>query len=1134
MDSHLVAHVLANTFNPDATVRNESESRLAALELQPGFASSLLQIAVVLPADQLPIKQAAVLRLKHLIRQHWDLDRDWGETKQEEEAEEEEEDGKQAAAAASEPSPLSEQDRSVIRSNMFAAIVHQSSPLLRVQLLECVVAMLRAERAEAWPELLPAILATLRSGDGHRMHAALLVLCVLYKRWLFVSGKDRNAVVDALTAAVMPVLLPIFQHAAGQDSAEACDMLAVLCKIFFLSTQMRISPALRPAASALPFYQLLIATLQRPTPQPLLVAFTASTSLPPHKHPLWKAKKWALHALVRSFSRWGQPAQVKEKALKPFAAFFSAKVAPPAFAAIIAVLRERKEGQWVSSRVCQLSFVFLSYSLRSPELRRLLQRNLSFLIRDCVLPVLCLTADDIRLFLHDPHEFIRQSLDLAEEFHDPRVAAANLLVDLVKADARRQSSEALTLSLQLVASLCAAQAERRDSEEAIVMKEGALRLLGALRPVLLKEEAMLPTVESLLAQYAVPELSSPHGFMRSRALHLLGRYSKLDWQDSERQADSIVRVCSCLHPSNALPVRLEAAACISRLVRNEAVLSFIQPQIPLVLSTFFSLMDEIGTEDVISTMQTLLGHIGEEVEPFAAEIVQRLTSMCLQLLHAQDDDDESRLAAAEGLRTISAVFYALGPKPAVVNAIEPITHPLITAVCLSGDDSAQEFFEDGVELVHCIIDHAAAISPFMWRAFPALVAAYYSFASDYLQHIAAVTDLYTAQGGEAFVSGSRVVTGDAAEEGSSGLDIVTRLVLHIWRGGEQGPQDDTQAVAQQYACKMLESVLAHHRGRVDFLLPLLLRLVTGPLLAVTARKEKKQWTPLILSLLDVLAGLCYYSPAAFIALLQSAQLLQPVFNVWMSYVDSAAIATSFHHQRMAVIALSSLSCLPLSSLPAVLRDAFPEVVTLQVKRLAGLIELYRLADEEERQEEEEFQANGADDADDDDDFDGEIWTGDAEDEEAAAGAAEGGGGRQGGRQGARGGGDDGKAMAQGKDEEGAEEAEGEEEGGDGDMRQWEDWAREHDQQEVDEAHFPSPLDDVDEFVAFEQQMQRLREREPDWFRRYDGGLKKEKKVGEAYEAVMAKAKEMREKQEEERRKEAEGEESKAGDEEKSA
>ena len=1086
MDPHLLAQVLSQTFLSDTSLRHQAELQLSQLEPQPGYPSTLLHITV-LPTLPFPIKQAAILRLKHLIERHWDPPAPPSPSS-----------STPNPAFSSSPSPspsppssitLSPTDRHLIRDNLFESIVtHHSTPLIRVQLLQCMKPVIRADWPTQWPHLLPTLLSALSSPSTSpppRVYAALLSLCLLYKRWVFVEAKRRDDPIDALTRDAFPPLLPIFQALSTADTVEAHEALRVVCRIVFLATQMRLPLYLRSPAHASPFLTLLIHTITRPIPPALLTAYqsTNPSTSSPHSYPLARAQRWAMNALTRIFSRWGQPLSVKDKALKPFATYFSSKVALPTFTAVLSILHRQRDGGYTPPKLSQLCYVYLSNALKLQSLRRLMQDNLTFLIEQAILPVLCLTTDDVQLFVHDPHEFIRQSLDLMEEYHDPRVAACNFLLDLVQVDARRHSNAALQTALALITRIFHDTATHPTDERGIIIKEGAMRMLGALRQVLIKDEAHYPTIERLLTTGVLPELSSPHGFVRSRAISLLGRYSKLPWQGKAAQADAIRFICQNLQPPNALPVRLESAAAVSRLVRDEAVMEWLKPQIPLIFATFFALMDEIGNEEVISTLQALLGQVGEDVEPYAAEVVTRLTTMCLTLLHSPEEDDESRLAASEALRTISAVLYALGPKPAVITAVESVTYPLIERVVLNAEGA--EDFEDGLELIHCIIDHSSHVSPFMWRIFPRIVAAFSTYASDHLQQIAAVTDLYTALGGEAFAAGSAIVQGD--EEGRSGLDVVVRLVLDVWRGGEQGPKGDEQEIHQQYACKMLESILAHHKGRVDHLVPLLLRLTTTLLLALTALPDKKAHTSLILSLLDVVAALTLYHPPTLLHLLTSTSLLQPVFNVWMSYVDSDAITHSFHHQRMAMLALSTLTALPFATLPPLLRSAMPDVITLQVKRLAGMVELYRQVEEEERDEE------GKDEeGDDDDEYEGGLF----DEDEVEEGGEEGEGKEE--------------AMGEGEGEEGEEEATEEEQ-----LAKWEELVKEHDQNEVDEAHFPTPLDDVDEFVHFAAALQQLQQQEPAFYAKYLHSVQKEKKIAQAYQAVLDKAEEQKKKMEEE-------------------
>ena len=326
------------------------------------------------------------------------------------------------------------------------------------------------------------------------------------------------------------------------------------------------------------------------------------------------------------------------------------------------------------------------------------------------------------------------------------------------------------------------------------------------------------------------------------------------------------------------------------------------------------------------------------------------------------------------------------------------------------------------------------------------------------------------------MANSRIVQGN--EEVGSPLDAVMRFVLSLWKAGDAAATvTDQQLINQQYACKMVESILAHHKGRVDHLIPLLFQMTTGPLLHLSEQKGNR-YAPLVLGLLDVLSALCMYAPAGFVQQVEGQGLTQRVFNVWMSYIDHQVMTTSFHHQRMSMIALSHLVSLGPSALPPLLREALPTVLTLQVKRLGGMIELYKIAEEEEKAEEE------WDPDEEDDEYDGGAW--DDDDVEGEEGGGE----------------DGGKEEAMGEEDEKTGD-------GEDDLKTWEDIAAEHDQNQVDEAHFPSPIDEVDEFVAFEKAMEALKEKDAVFYGKYQLSVQREAKVRVVYEAVMAKAEEQR-------------------------
>ena len=1092
----LLATVLSHTFDNDANVRQAAETQLATIESQPGYPSTLLHICV-LPLP-LPIKQAAALRFKNRIKRQWLL------------LEGEEEAGEAGRVG------LSAEDKRVIKENLYQAIITQEQPLIRIQLLESLRCIVDTDWPADYPSLEPSIAATLvnwQHVDPSILHASLLALYILYRRFLYLVPERRDPILDHLNQNLAPAVLALLQHYNAHDTAIANEITHAAIKLLSRATFSRLSPNFRTLTPLVqPLYHQLLTTLRRPSPLP-----TAEQLQSADQSPLWKAKKWAIRMLNRTLIRWAQPKDVTTtgkdtKALKRFALLYQSKVEPTVFTTVIELLQQYSVRQcWLSPQVLDMLYIHCSFSLKQQTFRRLMQKNLRFLIEQAIFPVLCLTAADVRLFVSDPHEYIRQDLDITGEYSDPRLAACNLVIDLVSVDGTRRSSEALTLSLALVQRVLTSGG---DTQQAIIEREGAMRMLGALRTVVLKQDELQPPVEQLLITAVLPALYSPHGFVRSRALWTLGRYSKLNFQHRDKLTEALVRTCQLL-TGDELPVRLSAAQSLTRLVRNKELLAMVRSSpesMAAIFSSFFELLDELGNHEVITTLQVLVGKLREDVEPYLMDLVHRLVTMFMSLSSAEDDDDDAQLAASGALTTLAAVFSALADKPDAVQRAEPLLHPVIKATVV--DDS--EFFEQGTEIINGVISYSTTVSPFLWSVYPHILTAYTKgHAFDMLTEIAMTADCYVRYGGEGFVQGSKVVAGRSEEGVGSALDVLVMLIVEIWKkmgGLVDGSKPDSEAeVHCQLAVKLVECILANHKGRVDHLYPLFFNMLTQPLLQLTGGKHKKKHQRLILALLDGVGALCYYSPTMFLSHCESAALTQPLFNVWMSYVDNDAICTHFHHLRMACIALSHLSTLPLAALPPLLRQAYPELVTLLIKRLRSAIDLYEVMREEDEMQEREYEEMGGSDEDDDDyggmlnsDMDGEGEDGD------------GGGG--------------GEELLVDDDEHKGEMGDHDTKDGGGDwgdsteeqQLRWESLAADFDQEQVESADFSSAIDEVNEFVAFEESLQRLKEREVEWWAKWERSVKREPKVAAALEKVLKEA-------EESRKREAEADENESDD-----
>jgi hypothetical protein len=98
-------------------------------------------------------------------------------------------------------------------------------------------------------------------------------------------------------------------------------------------------------------------------------------------------------------------------------------------------------------------------------------------------------------------------------------------------------------------------------------------------------------------------------------------------------------------------------------------------------------MKEIEYDDLLRALQVLIQKFAVEIVPFAAGLVQRLAENFFHLLQADEEDDNSALAASECLVTIETILISVSKLPDVWQLyaqIEPTIMPLLVRL-LSND-----------------------------------------------------------------------------------------------------------------------------------------------------------------------------------------------------------------------------------------------------------------------------------------------------------------------------------------------------------------------------------------------------------------------------------------------------------------
>jgi hypothetical protein len=154
--------------------------------------------------------------------------------------------------------------------------------------------------------------------------------------------------------------------------------------------------------------------------------------------------------------------------------------------AVAGFLKFHAQTGLATNPILQSCFVFLSDAITHSRLYKPLKPHLNFIMFESLLPVLCLTKDDLHTWSTDPHEFVRKSLDVMEEFVDPRVSGSGLLTELIRVRTRDTLNPCLSAIASIVNTYAAAPNEKKN----YIQKEGALRMFGNMRKLLLSKKEL--------------------------------------------------------------------------------------------------------------------------------------------------------------------------------------------------------------------------------------------------------------------------------------------------------------------------------------------------------------------------------------------------------------------------------------------------------------------------------------------------------------------------------------------------------------------------------------------------------------------------------------------------------------------
>jgi hypothetical protein len=915
MDLQAIHAALASTLSANQAERHAAEASLKQLEPAAGFLSALCTVVSTaeVAAD---IRHSASIYFKNLVQKHWEHEQGVLEEGQEP------------------PSVVfQENEKASIRASMLDAIscaTPQTRPMMVESLRKICACDFPKKMGSFVQEIAGRLAPTL---PPQQIFSGVLALRAVTKNFEYKKLEIRMQLNDimAVTFPAMAVLLEATLNVAVGDE-HAAEMQKAMLKTIWSCVQQSIPLYLQDPNMFAQWMSFLYRVIERPVPPETAHSSDDAPSV------FWKCRRWSAKIVQRIFSKYGNP-KVCAKQMDgrhgkegevAIARVFHDHLASRFLTLFMQVLSTKAQGVYLLERFVVEAINYIVIAVTLAETWKFLRPNVMPLVCQVLFPMMCFDDRDAELWADDPTEFVRKTYDVMEDFESQRVASSNLIIDLCK---KRTKSCLMPILEFCVKQLSDYQAGTGSPRA----KDGAMYCIGALANQLQEQGTFAQQLGWLLSNHVAPEFKSPHGHLRSRACWISAELVDTVSKDPAFFQSTVSAVIGLLRDKE-LPVRFQAAVALRMLIYDgekgaarAEVKDAVGQVLPQLLQELFNLMDEVGSDELIATMDVLIESYADQMAPYAQGLCQRLAEHFLRLASLQGDEanEESSLAACQCCSAITTLLESVKKTPELYHSLEPSLVPLIGQV-LSPDKDGEyqfmEFMEDALEILTYLTYYSPTISPAVWSLYKPLTSSFFEWAFDYLSNINMSMDNYISRGNEVFLS----------DPGH--IELVCRMVEKVMTGDESSERDVVEG------CKLLESLVLNCKGRIDPYIPPLVGLVVKRFQG----EVKKEFCRT--ELLKALANCLYYGAELVLRALEDHGATGFMFQTWFTAIvqskeeeleDGSKVQekTHFkgvHDRKVCILGLSSILRVPAASLPPTVQGGLGHIVAAAVTLLQDI------------------------------------------------------------------------------------------------------------------------------------------------------------------------------------------------------
>ncbi|KAI9278056.1 armadillo-type protein [Sporodiniella umbellata] len=898
MDQNTAYQLFLATYHPSPEVHKQAETNIRNVESLEGFLPTVLCIQAE-ENYELGARQAAAIYFKNCIYSNWERE------------------------------SINANDKTAIRNNIFQVLM-TAPPTAQIHLSASLHKILCVDFPDQWPSFMQELEKLLMSDQIRGVHVGLIGLYELIKVFQWKAAENREPLYN-IVAVVFPVMQNICLKLLELESA---DILILALKIYHSSAHIELPPCFEDQMTHLvPWCSLFIKIVEKPITIP-------NGTVDFEKYVWWGTKKWAYRCLNLLMDKYS--AQSNTSFIEGFA--------PNILTAYLQQLDGwMKKEVYISEKCLALSADFLCEAIKHKATWKIMKDYVDMLVSQFIFPLACFSTKDEMLWTENPADYVHRKNEIFEQSNIPQQNIALLLVDLI----RNRKSQTFIPTLNFINSILS-----RDLSENGREKDGALYMIGALSPTILRSKSVRAMMESFFMNHVLPEFKSEFPFLRARACELVKRFEGLGFISEENLSHIYVQTLDCLR-DHELPVQVQAVLALQQIVRNEKAREATGPHLAFIIQTLIGLMNQIDTDVLVTALEEFVETFNEQLSPYAVELCKQLSDTYVHLLEdfssrendvavvGNEDAFNGKIVTAMSI--IETIQRLISDPENSAETISKIEQAILPSIQLTIENRVYALYNEVFEMIAFCVLASQQVSQPMWAIFELC---YKTFKEDGegFQHYAGqmVPCLYSfvTLGKDVFISNEQARLAI--------FDIIDACL-----GSEELSENDRIP-----SCRLAEAMLLSCGGAID---DSILSFLTIAFRYIS--EEKFTNSNFTARCLEIAIGCIHYNPRLALEILEKSNWTQAFFPLWFTTMNQSS---SLLDIKLNIVALCALLKLPTDQIPACLQSYWPQVligISLSFSNLSKLAEGdsdSELADDEDDgEEEEEEEEEETDDIDED-------------------------------------------------------------------------------------------------------------------------------------------------------------------------